>query len=844
VAGETSVINEKSSWVGIRLAKGRYQVTAKLGEGGMAIVYRAHDAQQDRDVVVKAPRSTLLQEAEFTARFLREIRSLVDLAHPHIVEVIDVDEHEGMPFAILRYLAGGSLRDRLQRGPDGEVVPFQPNELSGWVEDIADALDFIHAKGFIHRDVKCDNILFDVEGNAFLSDFGIAKALAHESPAHAQTAFTAKGLVMGTPEYLAPELIMGEPSDGRADQYALGVVLYELLAGQRPFDGPNPAAILVKHTSEPPKPLRDVAPAVSPALASVVHKALAKQPDNRYSDCRSLARAVCWAVAESEVQKSPRLGNVTCPSCGQRLRVPVHASAKRYRCPACKKAFDVPGKLGISVLPDSAESTGGAPANEDRSTKRSGAGLSTGMLAPASRRMFSLERDHAPIQAKRLSRTPPRVVNDSGNLDGASKPKPKPRKTNRIRLVMAGVVVGALAAGIALAVTLAPTSGIIKIDLEDAPADVVVRLDGQVIPANALAEPLKLKSGEHHLLFTGEDLQTLDRVFAVKSGSNPPLSVKLQPPDDGVLKVVLSEPKASVTLQIDGQSFPPRALGLPLLLRPGRHRLVVEGPGYQAASQDFLVRAGSNPPLTVKLEPIRPAPVPVVKKPFPPGSTALRFDGEHSYVQAAREWPQIDAREVTIAAWARFSRLPTDVEHFMTIAGKSGLLSDLDLQAEADNRFHFYIGTGHPDQVSSSTVIEVNRWYHVAATYKAMDRMTLYVNGKLEVAKPIPRLRKTNSNPFTIGWSAEWKERHFAGLICDVSLWSRALTQDQITALMTQPPKESAPGLLGYWPCDEGQGYIALDHSSYKNHGKLGGTSPSDAPKWVKIQPDEVTNLP
>jgi serine/threonine protein kinase len=838
-----SAINETSSWVGLRLAKGRYQVTAKLGEGGMAIVYRAHDTRRDRDVVVKVPRSTLLQESEFTVRFLREIRSLVDLAHPHIVEVIDVDAHEGVPFAILRYLAGGSLRDRLNRGPDGEVVPFQPNELSGWVEDIADALDFIHAKGFIHRDVKCDNILFDLEGNAFLSDFGVAKALAHESPARAQTAFTAKGLVMGTAEYLAPELIMGERSDGRADQYALGIVLYELLTGHRPFDGPNPAATLVKHTSESPKPLRDVAPEVSPALAAVIHKAIAKQPDNRYPDCRSLARAVSWAVAESEIQKNPRIGNIACPACGQRLKFPVQASAKRYRCPACKKAFDVPGKLAVPQLelPDSAESTAEKTSDADRATARGGRALSTGMLAPASRRMFSLEREHEPRRSKDSARTPAKPFLD--DPDGTRRSKEKPRQANRIVLVLAGVLVGILLAGIGLAVALAPGTGTIRIDLGNPPTDIVVRIDGEVIPANAIAEPMKLRSGLHHLLVLGEDIQTYDSAFTVRSGSNPPLSIELRAHPDSVLKIDLSDPKAPVALEIGGKSVERQALHLPLALRHGMHRLIVKGPGYETASQDFLVRSGSNPPLTVKLEPIKPAPTQRAGKPFPPGSTALSFNGEHSYVQAARDWPQIDAREVTLAGWARFSRLPRDVERSMTIAAKSGQMADLDLQAEVDNRIHFYIGTGHPDKISSSTVIEVNQWYHVAATYKATDRMALYVNGKLEVATPIKRLRRTNANPFTIGWSAAWRERYFAGTICDVSLWSRALTQEQVISLMTQAPAKSTPGLLGYWPFDEGQGTTAFDHSSFKNHGTLGSTAPYKGLRWVQIEPDNVTNL-
>ena len=163
------------NWVGQSLASGRYRVTVLLGEGGMGAVYKAHDAHLDNEVVVKIPKTGLVSDHEFTGRFAREVRSLVRLAHAHIVRVLDVGEHDGLPFAVMQYLNGGSLRDRLSRMSGGAAALA---ELPAWLLGVADALDYIHLQGYVHRDVKPDNILFDAAGHVYLGDFGIAKALA------------------------------------------------------------------------------------------------------------------------------------------------------------------------------------------------------------------------------------------------------------------------------------------------------------------------------------------------------------------------------------------------------------------------------------------------------------------------------------------------------------------------------------------------------------------------------------------------------------------------------------------------------------------------------------------
>ena len=265
------------------LGDGRYVVRAKLGEGGMAVVYRAHDGNLDTDVVIKIPRPVLLADKEFKERFRREIRSLVTLSHPHIVKIHDVGEHNGVPFVVMQYLPGGSLEDRRKA----------LRTMKSWLPQICSALDFIHSKGYVHRDIKPGNILFDDNGNAYLSDFGIVKAMADaERSAHHDATLTRTGMVVGTPDYMAPEVIMGEAYDGRADQYSLAVMVHEMLAGEKPFVGPTSAAVMVKHTSDPPPSLTTINPQIRESLAETIVRALAKDPDERFANCEEFWKAL------------------------------------------------------------------------------------------------------------------------------------------------------------------------------------------------------------------------------------------------------------------------------------------------------------------------------------------------------------------------------------------------------------------------------------------------------------------------------------------------------------------------------------------------------------------------
>lgn len=244
------MVTRQVNWIGRQVADGRYRVMEGLDKGSMGHVYRAHDRRLETDVVLKFPVSAdaTVDWPGFLERFAREIRSLVQLSHPHIVRIIDVGAEEGSPYVVMQYLTGGSLKARLETGPGGEPRPMTPQSLVGWLPDVASALDFIHTQGYVHRDVKPANMMFDQHGHVFLGDFGLIKALASESQDRNDGGLTGMGNVVGTPNYIAPEIVMGLPADGRSDQYSLAMTVHEVLTGCIFLKGPTPSATLVNQT--------------------------------------------------------------------------------------------------------------------------------------------------------------------------------------------------------------------------------------------------------------------------------------------------------------------------------------------------------------------------------------------------------------------------------------------------------------------------------------------------------------------------------------------------------------------------------------------------------------------
>ncbi|MGH7530890.1 MAG: protein kinase domain-containing protein [Gemmatimonadales bacterium] len=268
----------------------RYVIERELGRGGMATVYLAEEKKHRRRVAIKVlrPDVTASLGAE---RFLREIAIAARLAHPHIVPLIDSGEAAGLLYYVQPFVPGGSLRERLER--DGRLPVAEALRIT---EEVAAGLDFAHRNGFVHRDVKPENILF-ADGHAVLADFGVARACSPSAPG-GDDLVTGAGIAVGTPEYMSPEQASGETRLGTAsDVYSLGCVVYEMLAGEPPLRGAGARATIAKQVIDSPRPVRSVRPEVSLAVEQALATALAKEPERRFPTVAEFVAALTRETA-------------------------------------------------------------------------------------------------------------------------------------------------------------------------------------------------------------------------------------------------------------------------------------------------------------------------------------------------------------------------------------------------------------------------------------------------------------------------------------------------------------------------------------------------------------------
>ena len=266
-----------------QVVDGRYNLIERLGSGGMADVWLASDQMLDRKVAMKFLHERFAQDQQFVERFRREAQAAAGLQHANVVGVYDRGEWEGRHWIAMEYVEGASLKDLIQRGLEiGEALEIIRQILAG--------VKFAHERGIVHRDLKPHNVLVDAEGRARVADFGIARAGASE--------ITQTGSVLGTAQYLSPEQAQGMEVTAASDLYSIGVMLFETLTGQVPFEGDSPVAVALKQVSEQPRPPSELNPNVSPALDAVVLKALAKNPANRFGSADDFLRALDAAQAD------------------------------------------------------------------------------------------------------------------------------------------------------------------------------------------------------------------------------------------------------------------------------------------------------------------------------------------------------------------------------------------------------------------------------------------------------------------------------------------------------------------------------------------------------------------
>ena len=279
---------------------GPYEIQAAIGAGGMGEVYKARDTRLDRTVAIKVLPPDVSADPERRARFEREAKTVAGLSHPHICPLFDVGDHEGAIFLVMEHLAGQTLAERLEKGP----LPLE--QALTVATEIADALSAAHRQGVIHRDLKPGNVML-TKGGAKLLDFGLAKLTGHgEGPAAVQMVsaaptqapLTGYGVIVGTLQYMAPEQLEGKPPDARADLWALGAILYEMVTGKRAFEGRSTATLMAAILERNPDPIASHQSIAPPALDRLVGRCLAKDPEERWQSAADVAAELRWLATD------------------------------------------------------------------------------------------------------------------------------------------------------------------------------------------------------------------------------------------------------------------------------------------------------------------------------------------------------------------------------------------------------------------------------------------------------------------------------------------------------------------------------------------------------------------
>ena len=563
---------------------GRYKIVGELGRGAMGVVYRAVDPSIGREVAIKTIRLGEFIDAEQRGkqreRLFREARSAGILSHPNIVTVYDMAEQDDTAYIAMEFVTGATL-EQLLNGK--EALPGA--RIFSILRQTAGGLDYAHRRGIIHRDIKPANIILNEAGESKIADFGIAKISAADQ-------LTQTGLIVGTPNYMAPEQVQGKTVTGFADQYSLTVLAYEMLTGDKPFVAEHLTTLVYQIVCEPPPPAQRLNPTLGPKVEVVLQKGLSKLPEQRYATCTEMVDALEAACAATPAWRSlPRGGSLNLPTMAEEPAHPPRIQLKPEPEP-------IPAPVSVIVPPTQPQDLPAPrPREETPAGKKSSAMPMVGALllvGAVGGVVFLLNRP------KPVQQIAPEVVTEAPKK-AAPKPAEPPATPKQTPPQPSEPVAATPAAKQPPpAQDVAPRSGrpatIVEIPVRSQPAGATVTLDDQTDTACVTPCVLKAGMGDHTITFTLAGFKKAIRPIKVKDGPVE-LPVITLSQAIGVL-MVQSEPEGAI-ITVDDKKWP-TPTPTQVSLAPGKYRLLIEK-GDLKVIQNVEVRDGDLRHLMVTL---------------------------------------------------------------------------------------------------------------------------------------------------------------------------------------------------------------------------------------------------
>jgi serine/threonine protein kinase len=563
---------------------GRYEIIEELGKGAMGLVYKAMDPNIGRTVALKTMRLDVhgLEHNELLGRFRNEARAAGTLNHPNIVTIYDAGEHEGIFYIAMEFIEGRSLHEILV---DNRVVAVE--QVLSIARQVCAGLDYAHQHGVIHRDVKPANIMLTANGMAKIMDFGIAKAGG---------SLTSTGQVLGTPNYMAPEQIKGKALDGRSDLFSLGVILYEMLTGEKPFVGQNVTTIIYKIVNENPIPPRELDVSIHPGLSAVVTKALSKDADERYQSGAALAHDLeNYKSFGSELGSTQSFSTTMMPAGGDQtmlaMPTPVIAPAAAVPARAMQtQAGQAAMKSGAIASADTSQFAvpqpmPAAPAARPKKSSKAPLIIVAAVVVIAVLGWFGLR-----------SRRQPQVATDDTAQQLAQAQK---IIDDSLKVAQQAVSIGKPSA-VQTDTAVAPSQGEVgELKITTEPPGATVQMDGEMVPGITPMTVPQVKPGEHVLIATAEGWDPATKNVDVATGKSAKITLKLK---RGMATLNLGVTPVDAEVLIDGKSHGkgPQQLQVPM----GEHTLVLRRDGYQELKETLTINSAQATNIARNLKPV------------------------------------------------------------------------------------------------------------------------------------------------------------------------------------------------------------------------------------------------